>query len=63
MSYCTMLVGLHGIQEMTDIAKIRKIEMITVLVVEKVLQHEHLEHELFEITNADKCSSYLRTNL
>jgi len=54
MSYCTMLISLHAIHEMTDIGKIRKIEMITMLVVEKVLQHYQLDHELFEISNADK---------
>ena len=54
MSYCTMLVSLHAIDEMTDFGEIRKIEMITMLVVENVMKQVQLDYELFEITNADK---------
>lgn len=54
MHYCTMLVSFHVIRDFSDFEKIRKIEMMTIVIVEKVMSHYRLDYELFEVTNADK---------
>jgi len=54
MHYCTMLISFHAIRDFSDFAKLRKIEMITMLVVEKAMQGYGLDFELFEVTYADK---------
>ncbi len=54
MSYCTMLISLHTVHNVTELAMIRKIEMITMLIVEKAMNQAQLDYELFEIANADK---------
>ncbi|MGZ9585237.1 helix-turn-helix transcriptional regulator [Paenibacillus marinisediminis] len=54
LHYCTMLVSFHAIHEISDFEHIRKLEMLTMLVVEQTIQRYQLDYELFEITNADK---------
>ncbi|MDR0269394.1 AraC family transcriptional regulator [Paenibacillus sp.] len=54
MYYCTMLISFHAIRDLSDIERIRKIEMMTMVIVEKVMSQHRLDYELFEVTNADK---------
>lgn len=54
MHYCTMLISFHAIRGFSDLDKIRKIEMMTMVIIEKVMSRHRLDYELFEVTNADK---------
>ncbi|MED5018483.1 helix-turn-helix transcriptional regulator [Paenibacillus chibensis] len=54
MYYCTMLVSFHAIRDFSDFEKIRKIEMLMMVIVEKAMGRYGLDYELFEVTNADK---------
>lgn len=54
MHYGTMLVSFHVIRDFSDFEKIRKIEMMTIVIVERVMSRYRLDYELFEVTNADK---------
>jgi YesN/AraC family two-component response regulator len=54
MHYCTILVSFHAIRDVSDFGQIRKIEMMTIVIVEKVMELHGLDYELFEVTHADK---------
>ncbi|NOU85580.1 helix-turn-helix domain-containing protein [Paenibacillus sp. LMG 31460] len=54
MYYCTMLISFQTMREISDLEIIRKIEVITIMVVESVMNRHQLDYELFEVTNADK---------
>ncbi|MCJ8010256.1 helix-turn-helix transcriptional regulator [Paenibacillus sp. KQZ6P-2] len=54
MYYCTMLISLNAIRDFSDFETIRKIEMMTIVIAEKVISRYRLDYELFEVTNADK---------
>ncbi|GMX63748.1 transcriptional regulator YesS [Paenibacillus elgii] len=54
MYYCTMLISFQTIREISDLEIIRKIEVITIMVAENVLNHYLLQYEMCEVTNADK---------
>lgn len=54
MYYCTMLVSFHAIRDFSDFEKIRKIEMLMMVIVEKAMSRYGLDYALFEVTNADK---------
>ena len=54
MYYCTMLVSFHAIRDFSDFEKIRKIEMLMMVIVEQAMSRYGLDYELFEVTNADK---------
>ena len=62
MHYCTMLISFHAIREFSDLDKIRKIEMMTMMIIEKVMSRHRLDYELFEVTNADKALILSSTN-
>lgn len=62
MYYCTMLISFHAIHDVADFDNIRKLEMLTMLVVEQTMQRYQLDYELFEITNADKALIVSSTN-
>lgn len=54
MYYCTVLISFHALRDVSDFCQIRKIEMITLVIVEKVMERYGLDYELFEVTHADK---------
>ncbi|MCU6709105.1 AraC family transcriptional regulator [Paenibacillus sp. J5C_2022] len=54
MYYCVMLVSFNAVHDISDFGKLRKMEMLTMLVIGKVMQRYRLEFELLEVTNADK---------
>jgi len=54
MHYCTVLISFHAIRDVSDFSQIRKIEMMTIVIVEKVMGLHGLDYELFEVTHADK---------
>lgn len=54
MHYCTLLISFHAIQGVSDFGQIRKIELMTIVIVEKVMERHGLDYELFEVTHADK---------
>ncbi|GIO30410.1 hypothetical protein J2TS6_15510 [Paenibacillus albilobatus] len=54
MQYCTMLISFYAIRDVSDMEKIRKIEMITIVIVEQAMKRHRVDYELFEVTNADK---------
>lgn len=54
MYYCTVLISFHAIQGVSDFGQIRKIELMTIVIVEKVMERHGLDYELFEVTHADK---------
>ncbi|MCM3291926.1 AraC family transcriptional regulator [Paenibacillus sp. MER 180] len=62
MHYCTMLISFHAIRDFSDLDKIRKIEMMTMVIIEKVMSCHRLDYELFEVTNADKALILSSTN-
>lgn len=62
MHYCTMLISFHAIRDFSDLDKIRKIEMMTMVIIEKVMNCHRLDYELFEVTNADKALILSSTN-
>lgn len=53
MVFCTFLVSFHAVQELSDLDRMRNIEMATMMRVEEIMRSLHLEYELFEATNAD----------
>ena len=53
MYFCTMLIHFHE-HSLSDIADVRNIEIITLLVAEKVMNPYRIEYQLFEVTDADK---------
>lgn len=54
MYYCTVLISFHAIRDVSDFGQIRKIELMTLVIVEKVMERHGLDYELFEVTHADK---------
>ncbi|MDT8979550.1 AraC family transcriptional regulator [Paenibacillus sp. chi10] len=62
MHYCTMLISFHAIRDFSDLDKIKKIEMMTMVIIEKVMSCHRLDYELFEVTNADKALILSSTN-
>jgi len=54
MYFCTMLISFHAIRDFSDFDQIRKIEIMTMVVVENTMTRYRLDHELFEVSNADK---------
>lgn len=54
MFYCTMLISFHALRDLSDMERIRKIEMMTIMIVEQAMSRHRLAYELFEVTNADK---------
>jgi len=54
MYFCTMLISFHAIRDFSDFDQIRKIEIMTMVVVENTMNRYRLDHELFEVSNADK---------
>jgi len=62
MHYCTMLISFHAIRDFSDLDKTRKIEMMTMVIIDKVMSCHRLDYELFEVTNADKALILSSTN-
>ncbi|MFG1735655.1 hypothetical protein PAEVO_60810 [Paenibacillus sp. GM2FR] len=54
MYYCTLLISFHAIRDISNYDSLRKIEMMTIVIVEKVMNRYGFDYELFEVTNADK---------
>ena len=54
MHYCTVLISFHAIRGLSDVERIREIEMMTIVIVEQAMSRHRLDYELFEVTNADK---------
>ncbi|WP_441295362.1 helix-turn-helix transcriptional regulator [Paenibacillus sp. HGF5] len=54
MYYCTLLISFHAIRDISNYDSLRKIEMMTIVIVEKVMSRYGFDYELFEVTNADK---------
>lgn len=54
MHYSTLLISFHAIRDVSDFDRIRKIELMTIMIVEKVMNRHGLDYELFEVTHADK---------
>lgn len=54
MFFCTMLVNIDYVNNLTDIDKIRKREIVTLIAAEKIIRKYTISYELFEVTSADK---------
>ena len=53
MYYCTMLISFHALPDLSDMDRLRRMEMVTMLVVEELMKRHQLHYELFEVTSAD----------
>ncbi len=54
MYFCTLLVNFDYISDLSDIEKSKKVEIITIMVIEKIMNKAKIDYELFEVANADK---------
>lgn len=54
MFFCTILVNIDYVNNLSEIDKIKKKEIVTLIAAEKVISKYSISYELFEVTSADK---------